>query len=73
MEASINPDNPWYDYLNKDDSRSLFGRIWHGIKVVAADTWGFIGSGHFSTHPHPGYYINIKDGYDNARASSSSV
>jgi len=72
MEASINPDNPWYDYLNNGNSISLFGRIWHGIKVVAADTWGFVGSSIHIVVPNK-IIIDIDEGYDNAKASSSSV
>ena len=42
--AAIDENNPWYDFLN-GNNRSVFGRIWHAIKVAGADTWGFITGG----------------------------
>ena len=38
--AAINPENPWHDFLG--DDRSWPGKIWHAIKVAAADTWAFV-------------------------------
>ena len=47
--------NPWFKYLDEGEKCNIFRRIWHGIKVAAADTWGFVSSGHVEL-----YFIGIR-------------
>jgi len=74
--AANDPSNPWYNYLGKD--KKPLGRIWHAIKVAAADTWGFLTGGWHTGNFNPQdnswpVEWHIDEAIDNASEKSSSV
>lgn len=79
--AANDETNPWFKYLDEGEKCNIFRRIWHGIKVVAADTWGFLSTGHYSPtggFAHGGWAgihasFNLDEAINHAGHVSSSV
>ena len=68
-EAATDENNPWYDYINNDNSRGL----WHAIKVAAADTWGALTSGWHVQNAMPPITWNLDEAWAGGSKASSSV
>ena len=69
--VAITSSLPWNAFL-RDNKKSIFGKIWHGIKVAGVDTWSFMTAPNCGSADQPNGY-SLRCAWNYAGEQSSSV